>query len=133
MLNYTKTRYTEALLKLFPQLEMPARGALIRSRPVILEPMQNIRVDAPNDVIGGVTREVTNRRGIIEDMPVDGGTASVIGKMPVAETFGFSNDIRAASQGRAVWNTENAGFEMLPPSLFEENSRGNPRKERPQG
>ena len=39
--------------------------------------------------------------------------------MPVAETFGFSNDIRAASQGRAVWNTENAGFEMLPPSLFE--------------
>jgi elongation factor 2 len=81
--------------------------------------MQNIRVDAPNDVIGGVTREVTNRRGIIEDMPVDGGTASVIGKMPVAETFGFSNDIRAASQGRAVWNTENAGFEMLPPSLFE--------------
>ena len=81
--------------------------------------MQNIRIDAPNDVIGGVTREVTNRRGIIEDIPVDGGTASVIGKMPVAETFGFSNDIRAASQGRAVWNIENAGFEMLPPSLFE--------------
>ena len=76
-------------------------------------------IDAPNDVIGGVTREVTNRRGIIEDMPVEGGTASVIGKMPVAETFGFSNDIRAASQGRAVWNTENAGFEMLPISLFE--------------
>ena len=102
-----------------PAVRNACRGALIRSRPVILEPMQNIRVDAPNDVIGGVTREVTNRRGIIEDMPVDGGTASVIGKMPVAETFGFSNDIRAASQGRAVWNTENAGFEMLPPSLFE--------------
>ena len=102
-----------------PAVRNACKGALIRSRPVILEPMQNIRVDAPNDVIGGVTREVTNRRGIIEDMPVDGGTASVIGKMPVAETFGFSNDIRAASQGRAVWNTENAGFEMLPPSLFE--------------
>ena len=55
--------------------------------------MQNIRIDAPNDVIGGVTRELTTRRGIIEDMPVDGGTASVIGKMPVAESFGFSNDI----------------------------------------
>ena len=52
-------------------------------------------------------------------MPVDGSTASVIGKMPVAETFGFSNDIRAASQGRAIWNTENAGFEILPMSLFE--------------
>tara|TARA_B100000579_G_scaffold407998_1_gene395722 strand:- start:2301 stop:4508 length:2208 start_codon:yes stop_codon:yes gene_type:complete len=102
-----------------PAVRNACKGSLIRSRPIIQEPMQNIRIDAPNDVIGGVTREVTNRRGIIEDMPVDGGTASVIGKMPVAETFGFSNDIRAASQGRAVWNTENAGFEMLPPSLFE--------------
>ena len=102
-----------------PAVRNACKGALIRARTVILEPMQNIRIDAPNDVIGGVTREVTNRRGVIEDMPVDGSTASVIGKMPVAETFGFSNDIRAASQGRAIWNTENAGFEILPMSLFE--------------
>jgi len=102
-----------------PAVRSACRGALIRSRPVILEPIQNIRIDAPNDVIGGVTREVTNRRGVIEDMPVDGATASVIGKMPVAEGFGFSNDIRAASQGRAIWNTENAGFDILPMSLFE--------------
>ena len=102
-----------------PAVRNACKGALIRARTVILEPMQNIRIDAPNDVIGGVTREVTNRRGVIEDMPVDGSTASVIGKMPVAETFGFSNDIRAASQGRAIWNTENAGFEILPRSLFE--------------
>lgn len=38
--------------------------------------------------------------------------------MPVAESFGFSNDIRAATQGRAVWNTENAGYVHLPRSLF---------------
>lgn len=102
-----------------PAVRNACRGALIRSGPVILEPIQNIRIDAPNDVIGGVTREVTNRRGVIEDMPIDGGTASVIGKMPVAESFGFSNDIRAATQGRAIWNTENAGFEILPRSLLE--------------
>ena len=102
-----------------PAVRNAVKGALIRSKSVIFEPIQKIRIDAPNDVIGGVTREVTTRRGIIEDMPVDGGTASVIGKMPVGETFGFSNDIRAASQGRAVWNTENAGFDILPMSLFE--------------
>ena len=66
----------------------------------------------------GRSRVLANQ-ALFEDMPVDGGTASVIGKMPVAETFGFSNDIRAATQGRAVWNTENAGFEILPISLFE--------------
>ena len=101
-----------------PAVRNALKGALIRSKSVIFEPIQNIRIDAPNDVIGGVTREVTTRRGVIEDMPVDGSTASVIGTMPVAETFGFSNDIRAASQGRAVWNTENAGYVHLPPNLF---------------
>ena len=101
-----------------PAVRNAIKGDLIRSKSVIFEPIQKIRIDAPNDVIGGVTREVTTRRGIIEDMPVDGSTASVIGTMPVAETFGFSNDIRAASQGRAVWNTENAGYVHLPPNLF---------------
>ena len=101
-----------------PAIRKAVKGALLRSKPVIFEPMQKIRIDAPQDVIGGVTREVTTRRGVIEDMPIDGNTASVIGVMPVAESFGFSNDIRAATQGRAVWNTENAGYVHLPRSLF---------------
>ena len=101
-----------------PAIRKAVKGALLRSKSVIFEPMQKIRIDAPNDVIGGVTREVTTRRGVIEDMPIEGNTASVIGVMPVAESFGFSNDIRAATQGRAVWNTENAGYVHLPPSLF---------------
>ena len=102
-----------------PAVRNAIKGALMRSKSVIFEPMQNIRIDAPNDVIGGVTREVTTRRGVIEDMPVEGGTASVIGKMPVAESFGFSNDIRAATQGRAIWNTENSGYVHLPINLFD--------------
>ena len=83
------------------------------------KPIQNIRIDAPNDVIGGVTREVTNRRRSSRTCRSTGDRLRGIGKMPVGETFGFSNDIRAASQGRAVWNTENAGFDILPMSLFE--------------
>ena len=101
-----------------PAVRNAVKGALLRSKSVIFEPIQNIRIDAPQDVIGGVTREVTTRRGVIEDMPIEGNTASVIGVMPVAESFGFSNDIRAATQGRAIWNTENAGYVHLPPSLF---------------
>ena len=102
-----------------PAVRNAVKGAFMRSRPVIFEPIQKIQIDSPNDVIGGVTREVSTRRGIIEDMPVEEGVTKVIGTIPVAETFGFSNDIRAASQGRAIWNTENAGFVHLPPNLFE--------------
>ena len=101
-----------------PAVRNAIKGALLRAKPVIFEPIQKIRIDAPKDVIGKAAREVDKRRGTIEDMPIDGNTASVIGKMPVAESFGFSNDIRAATQGRAIWNTENAGYVHLPPSLF---------------
>ena len=103
-----------------PAVRNAIKGAMIRARPSVLEPMQKLFVSVPNDWLGGVTREVTQRRGIIEDMPADGEVTTVIGTVPVGESFGFSNDIRAASQGRAIWNTENSGFEELPQHLYEE-------------
>jgi elongation factor 2 len=102
-----------------PAMRSAMRGAMVRAGTSIMEPMQKIHISVPNDWLGGVTREVTTRRGVIEDMPSDGDVTTVIGTMPVAETFGFSNDIRAASQGRAIWNTENCGFEELPRMLLE--------------
>jgi elongation factor 2 len=102
-----------------PAMRSAMRGAMVRAGTSIMEPMQKIHISVPNDWLGGVTREVTTRRGVIEDMPSDGDVTTVIGVMPVAETFGFSNDIRAASQGRAIWNTENSGFEELPRMLLE--------------
>ncbi|MAV43541.1 MAG: elongation factor EF-2 [Euryarchaeota archaeon] len=102
-----------------PAVRNGLKGAMVRAGTVILEPMQKAFVSVPNDWLGQVTREVTNRRGIIEDMPSEGEVTTVVGVLPIAETFGFSNDIRAASQGRAVWNTENLGFEPLPKMLFD--------------
>ena len=101
-----------------PAVRNAIKGAMLRARTVLMEPMQRTHISVPNDWLGQVTREVSNRRGIIEDMPADGEVTTVIGTLPVAETFGFSNDIRAASQGRAVWNSENIGFDVLPPQLF---------------
>ncbi len=101
-----------------PAMRNAIKGAMVRAGSVLMEPIQKLNVSVPNDWLGGVTRELTMRRGEIEDMPADGEITTVIGKVPVAETFGFSNDIRAASQGRAVWNTENCGFEELPRSLL---------------
>ena len=101
-----------------PAVRNGIKGAMVRARTVLMEPMQRSHVSVPNDWLGQVTREITNRRGIIEDMPSEGEVTTVIGTLPVAETFGFSNDIRAASQGRAIWNSENIGFDALPPQLF---------------
>ncbi len=101
-----------------PAVRNSIKGALLRANSVLFEPIQNIRIDAPTEWAGGITRQLITRRGVIEDMPVENDVTCVIGKMPVAESFGFSNDIRAATQGRAVWNTENAGYDQVPPELF---------------
>ena len=101
-----------------PAVRNAIKGALLRANSVLFEPIQKIRIDAPSEWAGGITRQLITRRGVIEDMPVENDVTCVIGKMPVAESFGFSNDIRAATQGRAVWNTENAGYDQVPPELF---------------
>ena len=101
-----------------PAVRNAMKGALLRANSVLFEPIQKIRIDAPTEWAGGITRQLITRRGVIEDMPVENDVTCVIGKMPVAESFGFSNDIRAATQGRAVWNTENAGYDQVPPELF---------------
>ena len=102
-----------------PAVRNGIKGAMMRAKTVLLEPMQKAFISVPNDWLGQVTNEVLTRRGIIEDMPSEGSVTTVVGVIPIAETFGFSDDIRAASQGRAVWNTENLGFRILPPQLFD--------------
>ena len=50
-----------------------------------MEPMQKTFVSVPNDWLGGVAREITNRRGVIEDMPADGEVTTVVGTLPVRD------------------------------------------------
>ena len=51
---------------------------------------------------------------MIEDMKQEGDITVVQGKCPVGEMFGFAASIRSATSGRALWSTENAGFEPMP-------------------
>ena len=54
------------------------------------------------------------------DMTSEGDTITVAGKAPVAELFGFAGDIRSATEGRAMWNTEFIGFELVPNNMVKE-------------
>jgi elongation factor 2 len=67
--------------------------------------------------MGNVSREMQQRRGTIEDMQQEGDMTTIVAKAPVAELFGFSNSIRSATQGRALWSTEFAGFQRIPGEL----------------
>lgn len=103
--------------QIYPAVKRPIYLCLLQSKPIMLEPVQNIWIDIPQDYMGSVTREVQRRRGVISEMKQKDELMTIEGKMPVGESFGFAGDIRSATEGHALWSTENAGFEKLPSEL----------------
>ncbi len=103
--------------QVIPAVRQAIYGAMCQAQRVLLEPKQKVFINVPQDVMGSATREMQQRRSIIEDMEQDGDMTMIKAKAPVAEMFGFSNDIRSATGGRALWSTENSGFERIPREL----------------
>ncbi len=103
--------------QVLPAIRKAVYGSIMMAQPTLLEPIQKVFINTPQDYMGSATREVQNRRGQIVDMEQEGDMATVESKVPVAEMFGFAGDIRSATEGRCLWSTENAGFERLPGEL----------------
>ncbi|MDE1798586.1 MAG: elongation factor EF-2, partial [Candidatus Micrarchaeota archaeon] len=72
----------------------------------------------PGDYMSNVITLVQGRRGQMQDIQQEGEGATLIAKMAVSELFGFSNDLRSATQGRAIWYQEYSGYEPLPRELL---------------
>ncbi len=106
--------------QVIPATRHAVHSALIDADIVLLEPIQDVRIDVPSDYMGAASGEIQGRRGRVDDMYQEGDLMVVEGIAPVEEMIGFSSDIRSATEGRASWNTENAGFQVLADSLQQE-------------
>jgi elongation factor 2 len=100
--------------QVLPAIRNAILGSMMLAEPALLEPMQKVVIDTPNDYMGACTREIQNRRGQIVNMGQEGDMARIESKVPVAEMFGFAGDIRSAAEGRCLLSNEIAGFEPLP-------------------
>jgi elongation factor 2 len=100
--------------QVIPSARSAMYGAMCQAGRVLYEPIQKVFINVPEDMMGNAIREIQQRRGIIEDMKQEGDITTVQGKVPVAEMFGFAASIRSATSGRALWSTENTGFEQMP-------------------
>ncbi len=108
-----------------PAQVIPASRSAIKAGMLIagdslLEPMQKISITVPTDQMGAATSQIQGRRGQVFDITSEGDTVTVVGKAPVAELFGFAGDIRSATEGRAMWSTEFAGFEIVPAGMVKD-------------
>jgi len=104
--------------QVIPAVRAAINAAILMARPILLEPIMEVFITAPQNLLGNVTRELQGRRGQILDIQMEGDMTTVKAKAPVAEMFGFAGDIRSATEGRALWSTEFAGFEPLPQAMF---------------
>jgi len=102
-----------------PAVRKPIYAAILSAKPVLLEPNQNVFINVPQEQMGSVTKELQSRRGQILNMEQEEENVVIKCKAPIAELFGFAGDIRSATQGKALWSTEYAGYDQLPFSLQE--------------
>jgi len=103
--------------QVIPAVRDAVHRALIDAQVRLLEPIQDVRIDVPSEHMGAASGEIQGRRGRVDDMYQEGDLMVVEGIAPVEEMIGFSSDIRSATEGRASWNTENAGFRVLSDNL----------------
>jgi elongation factor G len=84
---------------------------------VILEPIMKVEVRCPEDYFGSVVGDINSRRGIILGSESMGKTQIVNAMVPLAETFGYSTDLRSLSQGRASYSMEFDHYEEVPKNV----------------
>ncbi len=106
--------------QVIPAVRHALLGSALIAKDSLFEPLQKLWVQAPHEYMGAITREIQGRRGQILDMNQEEELINIESKVPVAEMFGFSSEIRSATEGRALWSTEVMGFELLPESMQKE-------------
>ena len=103
--------------QVYPAIRDGLKEAIGGAGAVLFEPLQVIQVDCPQDMMGNVSSVIQNRRGQVLDMQIDEDNMTIIAKVPVAETFGMTGDIRSATGGKGSFFVKSQTFEQLPKEL----------------
>jgi len=83
----------------------------------MLEPVQVIRIDVPDELMSNAMNQVQNRRGQVMDVKTEMGAAVIQCKLPVAEMFGFEGQLKSATGGKGFYSLVDVKFEKIPEDL----------------
>ena len=92
---------------------MGFREAYAKAAPTILEPIMKVEIDAPTEFQGSVVGQVNQRRGVILET-IAGDSVNVICEVPLNAMFGYSTDLRSATQGKGTFTMEFARYAIMP-------------------
>ncbi|EFL44597.1 translation elongation factor G [Fannyhessea vaginae PB189-T1-4] len=116
--SYHEVDSSEAAFKIAGS--MAIKAALQQSDPVLLEPIESVVVETPEQYMGDVMGNLTSRRGKIEGMEDRANTKLIRAKVPLGEMFGYATDLRSQTQGRASYTMQFDSYEAVPKSIREQ-------------
>jgi Translation elongation factors (GTPases) len=90
-------------------------GSCLTAEPTLLEPIYKIVVSVASELSGECSRMLSTRRSKVTSFEQKGLLTQISGFIPVAETFGFSKELRSATSGRAFWQSYFDHWEKMPP------------------
>ncbi|AET65960.1 translation elongation factor EF-G [Desulfosporosinus orientis DSM 765] len=96
---------------------MAFKAGALKADPAIIEPVMKVEVTVPEEYMGDVIGDISSRRGRIEGMEARGNSQVVRGFVPLAEMFGYSTDLRSATQGRGVYVMQFDHYEEVPKNI----------------
>ena len=96
------------------------KEAVRKAGPILLEPMMLVEVTTSEEFYGDIIGDLNRRRGTILGMESRGTMYVVRGHVPLAEMFGYVNDLRSMTSGRASYSMEFAHYEPVPKTIGEE-------------
>jgi len=99
---------------------MAVRQGVPRAKPAMLEPVMRVEVTCPDENLGDVISDFNGRRGNVEGMDQVGSLRRVNAHVPLSEMFGYANDIRSRTQGRASYSMEFSHYQQVPPNVANE-------------
>jgi elongation factor 2 len=103
--------------QMYPAVRDGIRIAMRAARPFLLEPVQTLLFEAPEEFVGEISKLVSNKRGQLLDMTQEGTTVQVKARIPVGEMFGMSNQLRSATGGRGSSSVVDQNYDRLPEEL----------------
>ncbi|HYO24194.1 MAG TPA: elongation factor G [Lacipirellulaceae bacterium] len=88
-----------------------------KMKPALLEPIMLVEIECPESFQGSVVGNISSRRGIMTSTETVGKTTKIIADVPLAETFGYSTDLRSMTQGQGTFTMEFSKYRPVPMNI----------------
>ena len=96
------------------------REGMAKANPALLEPIMKVEVVTPEEYMGDIIGDLNSRRGQVGGMDSRGNARVITAMVPLANMFGYVNNLRSMSQGRAQFTMQFDHYEQVPQAVADE-------------